>query len=155
MRTSLIAACILVFGPLCGFPVLSAQSASLSMAVSMPHTVIVGDGPVQLDVSITNHSDQLVLLPDVRGPAPVSGVTIHDVENGEYVKSRLESSGEWNKLAGSRFATAVPAGKTHRETLNVRSWFDLAPGDYSVCVKEKDPVTGDEIVSNAVTFTVK
>jgi len=155
MRKALAAACILIFGPLCGFPLLSAQSANLSIAVSVPHRVIVGNGPIQLDVSITNHSHQLVLLPDVRGPAPISGVTIRDTGNGQYVRSRLESSGEWNKLAGSRFATPVPPGKTKRESLNLRRWFDLAPGDYSVYVKEKDPVTGDQIISNAVTFTVR
>ena len=103
MRTALLTAFILMFGSLCDSRVLSAQSPGLSVAVRMPQLVIVGDGPIPVEASITNHSIQLVLLPAVRGPAPFSGVTIHDTATGQYVKSRLEASGDLN-VTGSRFA---------------------------------------------------
>ena len=154
MRAALVAANLVMVGQVCVPGVLWAQSPTLSIVISMPNTAIRAATPIQLGVSMTNGSNRFVLVPSTRVPAPFSGVTIRNDATGQYVKSRLEAQGDL-RVTVNEHAAAIRAGQTVTEHSNLRWWFDLGPGQYAVCVKKKDPVTGNQVVSNTVEFTVK
>ena len=153
--TVLIAACLMAFGQAGSSGVSSAQSATLSIVINMPRTSISSNGPISLDVSMTNGSDQILFVPSTRLKlASLSGITIREEAGGKLLKSRLEAQENVARVIGPEIQPIGP-GKTVSEFVNLRNSFDLGPGRYSICVKKKDPVTGQQVTSNTVTFTVR
>jgi purine nucleosidase len=120
---------------------------AFTLSVSAPKTTLVSGEPIRLDVTIENHTDRLIMLPDYRSSA---GITVWD--SGGNILSRAEAAQFHH---GSIFASMVESGKTITESLNVGRFFDLTkPGEYSIEIEGRDQDSKSVSKSNTVTVTV-
>ncbi len=155
---------------------------SFTIAITTPVSEIRVGTPVLLDITLTNTSDHNVSFYEtiINGPvftserlrqidihvSDVSGKLVGETEYGKTIHARSvkrpqvvkrsDTPAEPPDTRGRRGVfSGIGPGETCREQSDLSREFDLTkPGTYIVEALRLDPVSGQTILSNKLTFTI-
>ena len=130
-----------------------AGSPSFTLSIALPQPVTKAAAPIRLDLTVENETDQLLILGTIRNGGRRSGIILRN-EKDEALPYRDDPSpGEIYKF--SDFGLGVGPRKRATESVDLGRYFNLTtPGQYSLQIRRRDPLTHLQVLSNKVTLTI-
>jgi hypothetical protein len=126
---------------------------SFTASIKAPRTAVSGESAIPVGITLSNQTPRLVFVEGLRTSPHGAGITVWDSEGTELLP--VESARDTPGARRSGISTVIPPSKSITEFVNLAKWFDLSkPGDYTLQVHKRDPISKTMVDSNKITITV-
>lgn len=130
-----------------------ADSPSFTLSIALPQPVTKAAAPIRLNLTVENETDQLLILGTIRNGGRRSGIIVRNQKDEALPYKDDPPPGEFNKFSG--FSLGVEPKKRSTESVDLRRYFNLAaPGQYSIQISRRNPLTRLQVLSNSVTLSI-